>query len=76
MKHAKKKPTPDLPGEEVKMTTVEVARFACISYQTAYNRVLSGVYGPSDYDPKTRTMTVSARYVHRVVQRAKKKSRR
>lgn len=48
-----------------RMTTVQVARFIGISYQTAYNRVLGGVYGPSEYNAETRTMTVRARAVRR-----------
>lgn len=60
----KKKSTQDA-GEEERMTTVEVARYIGISYQTAYNRILSGVYGPSDYNAATRTMSVRARTVRK-----------
>lgn len=60
----KKKSRPDVVEDE-RMTTVEVARFIGISYQTAYNRVLAGVYGPSEYNPKSRTLSVRAKAVRR-----------
>lgn len=76
MKNTKRKKTSvDLPSEDARMSTVDVARFVGISYQTAYNRVLAGVYGLSEYNPKTRRMTVSALHVHRVVQRARKQAK-
>jgi hypothetical protein len=50
------------PTEE-RWTIVQVAAYLSLSYQVARNNMLSGDYGPSDYDAETRRLTVSAERV-------------
>lgn len=41
-------------------TIVQVASYLAIPYQTARNRMLEGRFGESQYDAKTRRLTVQA----------------
>jgi hypothetical protein len=58
---------PDEPWE-----IVQVASFMRLTYQTARNHMLSGTFGPSQYDPTTRCLTVMASAVRKVQARAEK----
>lgn len=49
----------DTPTPE-RWTTVQVASYLTVSYQIARNRMLAGDFGDSDYNAKTRTLTVLA----------------
>jgi hypothetical protein len=68
--------TPSVTPEE-RWTTVQVASFLMISYQTARNNMLAGDYGLSEYDAKTRTLSVLASRVQAAKsKRGRKKKRR
>lgn len=66
-----------VPSEE-RWTIVQVAAHLSLPYQTARNNMLSGDYGPSEYDAKTRTLTVIADPVRaaKVRQKSRPKKRR
>lgn len=51
---------------EERWTVVQVAAFLGVSYQTARNNMLAQDYGPSEYDPVKRKLTVIADRVRSV----------
>lgn len=56
---------------EERWTVVQVAAFLKLDYQTARNNMLSGDYGSSDYDAKSRKLTVLAEAVRSAKSRPK-----
>lgn len=62
-RHGKKKIEPT---REERWRVVQVASFLGLSPQTARNRMLQKVYGPSEYNARTRTLTVAASAVRAV----------
>jgi hypothetical protein len=58
-------------------TITQVASHMGLSYQTARNQMLQGIFGMSKFDAPTRCLTVSANQVKRVrTMRMKKKSKK
>ena len=58
---AKKKPETPTPVAALEWwTIVQVASFCKMKYQEARNAMLEGRYGASEYDAKTRRLTVRA----------------
>jgi pectate lyase len=55
-------------------TIVQVASYMSLSYQDARNAMLAGEFGESDYDAKSRRLTVRASHVRDA--RAKRDARR
>lgn len=41
-------------------TVIQVAAYLTLTYHVARNNMLAGDYGPADYNPATRTLTVLA----------------
>lgn len=69
-------PAPVVTDSVEQWTIVRVAAFLHLPYQTARNNMLSGDYGPSEYDADTRTLTVGADRVRAAqVKRTSKKRR-
>lgn len=69
--------TPTPPAEE-RWKPVQVAAYLKMKYQDARNAMLEGRFGESEYDPKTRALTVSAALVReeKAKRDARKKSRK
>lgn len=65
-KKKSKKEKPDItPDTEERWEVVQVASHMGLSYQTARNQMLQGIYGASEYDAKTRKLTVLAARVRK-----------
>lgn len=48
------------PAPDERWTVVQVAAFLSLPYQRARNNMLAGDYGITEYDAKSRKLTVSA----------------
>jgi hypothetical protein len=67
-------PVPVVPDED--WTVAQVASHMTLSYQTARNQMLQGIFGTSKYDAEKRRLTVSANQVKRVKTNAGKRSKK
>jgi hypothetical protein len=63
-----KKKTPTkvtLPPDDERWEPIQVATHLSVAYQAARNRMLQGEFGASEYDAKTRKLTVLASRVRK-----------
>lgn len=73
----KKKSAPEKEAPDEWWVPMQVAAFMGMSYQDARNAMLEGRYGDSEYDAKTRRLTVRASLVKEAkAKRAKRRQSR
>lgn len=76
MPRSPKKSSPENATPEERWNVVQVAAHLGLSYQTARNNMLAQDYGPSEYDPVKRKLTVLASRVRSAKSKRGRKPKR